>query len=368
MATGPFFFSQPFNEPKRKYKFFVEFDGGEKGSSIGHYFPNKEYVWFIKSCSKPSIKVEVTPREETISIFNTPVATRRINEGSTWNPITIKFINPFSHTFKPAIDDLSTNKEDFRGPIDLDYFFSIVMQSINANFGGNFIVTNSNSSTTGGGEYRNQQDAISAYLSSLSAAERTNAESKAVDVVLADAAKKGFVVKEATLVKDQKTGAIDYSQSCRGSAAISAVCKFNKFFGNIKIWDLGNGYFTLEEAKRLTELEKSLTSNDGDIVARLADTNNNGTIDPNEAIAEIDSQRAGKSIFSIGDTFPMGYWFLINPYIESIDVGSHEYTSDELQEYTLTIGYDSAKYFSLLNTSAGDQVSKELKRLRTISQ
>ncbi len=242
MASGPFFFSQPFNEPKRKYKFFVEFQGGENNHSLSYFFPNGEYQWFIKSCTKPSIKVEVTPREETISIFNTPVATRRINEGATWNPIAIKFVNPYSHTFKPAIQNLE-NTDDYRKAVDLDHFFSNVMSSINANFGGNFIVEAPAGTPK---VFENDEYLLLEYENTLDAVKLIEFG----QLPRKDRVAKALKELNATIAPQTKDKGTISNNSCKGTAAISAVCKFNKFFGSIKIWDLGNGYFTLDEAKK----------------------------------------------------------------------------------------------------------------------
>ena len=47
------------------------------------------------------------------------------------------------------------------------------------------------------------------------------------------------------------------------------------------------------------------------------------------------------------NTVDNGYWTLRNPYIKSIDFGTHDYSSDDLQEYSIEIGYESARYVVL---------------------
>lgn len=342
--AGPFFYSLPHSEPKRKYKFFVEFEGGEDGYSLSYFFPNNEYQWFVKSCTKPSVKFETTQKDETLSFFNTPVSTRKMNESANWNPIVIKFINPANHVF-----DLSNENKD------LDYFFSNVMSGINPNFGGNF------SNNRNIRIFNCESSLISAYISTLKDQKLISdflTGSQSDKVATATAGLGGILpVSVEPITRDISTGVLN-PNACRGSAESTAICKFYKYFGNIKIWDLGNGYFTPAELKAITDLERDVLA--GDKNATVYDTNKNNKLDPSETIDFLNQTQRGqnKQIFNMGDTFRMGYWYLINPYIENIDVGSFEYASDELQEYTVTIGYDSAKYFSLL-TEEGNSVNQE---------
>lgn len=372
MAQRPLFFSNSFTDPKRKYKFFVEFLNGEAGFSIGSFFPNYEYQWFIKSCTKPSFKATVTGQEETINIANIPDPRKRIYEASSWNPITIKFINPFSHTFKPAIDNNQTPKEDKRGPLDLDKFFSNVMRAVDVNQGANVIVPIQQ--TEGTRTFTTTQAMVAEYRSRLSPAEESKfsklpqreKEAQAAQGIAGVTFKVDTTSSSLVIGKD---GTINYSQICKGNAT-PAFCKFHKFFGNVRIWDMANGFFTLDEAKKITDLEERIIRGEPDVQA--FDPNNNGRLDPTEAIAFInnDQRNAEKTkIFNMADTFPMGYWYLIAPWIDSIDVGSHDYASDELQEYTVTIGYESARYVSVLDRADnGDLVLKELLELRKANE
>jgi hypothetical protein len=83
---------------------------------------------------------------------------------------------------------------------------------------------------------------------------------------------------------------------------MKASCVFIKFFGYIKIYDLITNF-------------------------------------PNNPDPKLD--------LSAATTFANGYWTLRNPFIKSIDFGNYDYSADDLVEYSLEIGYESARYVTL---------------------
>lgn len=319
----PYFFNHTYIDPKRKYKFITKFEGG----LINSLYPNDEYIWFIKSCTKPrvSLATKAADDEETRTFFgNVPDSSKRMLGQPTWQSVTIKMINPFSHTFKPLADDLgTTNTEEVPIP-DIDDFMSRIIKDIDPAQGGGSIYAVTHASN--GGTYNTKLEAIGAYYNSIAdAADATKFTRLSSEDQYKEAASSGF-----------KTGGVssatksDLSQTnCKSISDISkrASCSFAKYFGMLRIYDMGNGYYTYEEARQV--LSEKKTDN----------------TDPLHNVSR-------DTVFTLGDTFVMGYWSLQNPWIVSIDNGSHEYSTDDLQEYTIEIGYESAKYYSLMRKDA----------------
>ena len=79
---------------------------------------------------------------------------------------------------------------------------------------------------------------------------------------------------------------------------MKASCVFLKFFGDIKIYDLIN----------------------------------------NSPVVSTNGMQGAPQMVA------NGYWTLWNPWIKSVDFGNHDYASDELQEYSVEIAYESARY------------------------
>ncbi len=328
----PYFFNHTYIDPKRKYKFVTKFEGG----LINELYPNHEYVWFIKSCTKPrvSITTKNADDEDTRVFFgNVPDANKRMLGQPTWQNITIKLINPFSHTFKPLADNLDTAGTEQIPLPDVDDFLSRIIADIDPAQGGGSIYATTHAST--GKNFSTKLEAIGAYYNSISDAdESTTFTSLSMEDQYKEAAKAGFRSTGATGAS--KT---DLAQTnCKSIADISkrATCSFAKYFGLLRIYDMGNGYYTYEEARQVLSKPTEETK-------KLAPSKHN--VERN-------------TVFTLGDTFVMGYWSLQNPWIVSIDNGSHEYASDEFQEYTIEIGYESAKYYSLMRKDAVEEMLK----------
>lgn len=319
----PYFFNHTYVDPKRKYKFITKFEGG----LINSLYPNNEYIWFIKSCTKPkvSLATKAADDEDTRTFFgNVPDANKRMLGQPTWQTITIKMINPFSHTFKPLADDLGTQATEEIPIPDIDDFMTRMIKDLDPAQGGGSIYAITHAGN--GGTYTSKLEAIGAYYNSIADAnESTSFMRLSAKEQYDEAAKAGYRAGNASSATKS-----DLSQTnCKSLSDISkrATCSFAKYFGMLRIYDMGNGYYTYEEARQILSEKKT------------------EKIDPLHNV-----QR--DTVFTLGDTFMMGYWSLQNPWIVSIDNGSNEYNTDDLQEYTIEIGYESAKYYSLMRKDA----------------
>jgi len=105
-----YFWSNSYVHPKAKSKFLVEF-----GSGIFNTNFNGKYEWLVKAANRPKYTAEYEDFKNSISYATTSVLPKSWN----WEPITIKFVNPFSLTFWPR--DLTQ---------DLDEMLSKLAQSM----------------------------------------------------------------------------------------------------------------------------------------------------------------------------------------------------------------------------------------------
>jgi len=105
-----YFWSNSYVHPKAKSKFLVEF-----GSGIFNDNFNGKYEWLVKAANRPKYTAEYEDFKNPISYATTSVLPKSWN----WEPITIKFVNPFSLTFWPR--DLTQ---------DLDEMLSNLAQSM----------------------------------------------------------------------------------------------------------------------------------------------------------------------------------------------------------------------------------------------
>lgn len=105
-----YFWSNSYVHPKAKSKFLVEF-----GSGIFNTNFNGKYDWLVKAVNRPKYTAEYEDFKNTISYATTSVLPKSWN----WEPVTIKFVNPFSLTFWPR--DLTQ---------DLDEMLSNLAQSM----------------------------------------------------------------------------------------------------------------------------------------------------------------------------------------------------------------------------------------------
>jgi hypothetical protein len=100
-----YFWSNSYVHPKAKSKFLVEF-----GSGIFNDNFNGKYEWLVKAANRPKYSAEYEDFKNPISYATTSVIPKSWN----WEPITIKFINPFSLTFWPRdltqdLDEMLSN-------------------------------------------------------------------------------------------------------------------------------------------------------------------------------------------------------------------------------------------------------------------
>ena len=90
-----YFWSNKFVDPKRKFRFTVEF-GGDLDK-----LTQSKYPWMIKSISKPKYSADY----ETIQYKNqfTNAVGPIIPKSWSWKEVTVKFINPYSFTFASEV-------------------------------------------------------------------------------------------------------------------------------------------------------------------------------------------------------------------------------------------------------------------------
>ena len=303
--------------PKQKYKFLVEFDST---SIIGKTFNQKQYKYLIKSITKPKptmATAEANDQETRNWFGNTPDPTKRLQGSVSWSPITIKFVNQIVRTvnkgeetysttsYEPPDDEYPPSKPSGPGMAvpDLDHFFSRIVEDMDSSFFGGSAPKEFEFPKI---QYSRREDAIAAYINSLSIADRIGASKKSLADVLDAAQLAGFEYSDP---EDYSSFKEDASTLLRGidckssmDSFMKASCVFVKFFGFIKIYDL------------ITNL-------------------------PNNPNKDLN--------LSAATTFANGYWTLRNPFIKSIDFGSYDYSADDLVEYSIEIGYESARYVTL---------------------
>jgi hypothetical protein len=105
-----YFWSNSYVHPKAKSKFLVEFGSGLFNTNF-----NGKYEWLVKAANRPKYTAEYEDFKNPISYATTSALPKSWN----WEPITIKFLNPFSLTFWPR--DLTQ---------DLDEMLSNLAQSM----------------------------------------------------------------------------------------------------------------------------------------------------------------------------------------------------------------------------------------------
>jgi hypothetical protein len=105
-----YFWSNSYVHPKAKSKFLVEFGGGTFNDNF-----NGKYEWIVKAVNRPKYTAEYEDFKNPISYATTSILPKSWN----WEPVTIKFVNPFSMTFWPL---------DLRK--DLDQLLSDLAQSM----------------------------------------------------------------------------------------------------------------------------------------------------------------------------------------------------------------------------------------------
>jgi hypothetical protein len=105
-----YFWSNSYVHPKAKSKFLVEFGSGLFNDNF-----NGKYEWLVKAANRPKYTAEYEDFKNPVSYATTSVLPKSWN----WEPITIKFVNPFSLTFWPR--DLTQ---------DLDEMLSNLAQSM----------------------------------------------------------------------------------------------------------------------------------------------------------------------------------------------------------------------------------------------
>jgi hypothetical protein len=310
--------SSPVGSPKQKYKFLVEFDSS---SIIGQTFNQQQYKYLIKNITKPKptmATLEATDQETRNWFGNTPDPTKRLQGSVSWSPITIKFVNQIIRTvnkgeeigaagkWERPDDEYPPNDPNAPGMSipDLDHFFSRMVEDMDSSFFGGSAPKEFNFDTTN--FYSTPQDAVTAYLNSLSITDRIAAAKKNFSDNWNDARTAGFKFNEPEnySIKNEDASTLDKSIHCKSSmdSFMKASCVFIKFFGYIKIYDL---------------------------------------------ITNLPSNPDPKLNLSAATTFANGYWTLRNPFIKSIDFGNYDYSADDLVEYSLEIGYESARYVTL---------------------
>jgi len=103
LVLPPEFWDNAVSDPKRKFKFFVQF--GDK-SLINEVYPKFSYMWMIKSVSKPkpSLDTKEASDPETRTWFGYIPDPNKRNLGTvSWAPIQIKFINPVTRQERQTI-------------------------------------------------------------------------------------------------------------------------------------------------------------------------------------------------------------------------------------------------------------------------
>jgi len=299
------------SDPKYKFKFYVEF--GES-SIISDLYNARQYQYLIKSVTKPkpSIDTADSSNQETRTWFgNVPDPTKRNTGTVSWSPITIKFVNfikrqekkgagKTGESYAPPDDEespTSNSSTSLYSEWDLEHFFSRMVEDMDSSmFGGSAPKPLAWSTDR-------PENAIARYIETLEEEEdRIAYAKKSLKQKLDEAAKKGYTYVPLNNYSNdgEVASTINKTTNCKSSmdSFMKATCVYLKFFGDIKIYDL------------------------------------------------INTQPVGKSgnLLAGSEMIANGYWTLRNPWIKSVDFGNHDYTSDELQEYSVEIAYESARY------------------------
>lgn len=81
------------SEPKRKFRFIVQMDGLEAGTS------SNNAMWFAKSCTKPSFTIATTEHKYLNHTFYYPGSV-------TWNEVEIKLVDPVNPDMTATLSDI----------------------------------------------------------------------------------------------------------------------------------------------------------------------------------------------------------------------------------------------------------------------
>lgn len=319
--------------PKQKFKYLVEFSAG---SVIAENYPNHNYQYLIKSVTKPkpSNDTQDASNQETRTWFgNVPDPTKRQLGVTSWSPITIKFVNQVirNELSGSVPDEVLDYNSPFYGGVgggfqgatnipDLDYLFSKLSEEMDTSFNGypsiKQLKLNGNDES-----YFRKQNALLAYRQTLTDSAELAFRQKSLYDQIQEAQTKGFSADMSVYSSDITANTVDseggtvsgvtgptpsvLTRTCKSlDFFTSAACLCSKYFGSIVIYDLVN----------------------------------------NNPIAGKVSADDKNKLRSSSDLIATGYWTLRNPWIKSIDFGNHDYASDELQEYSVEIAYESARY------------------------
>lgn len=318
LPLPPDFWAENVGEPKRKFKFYVEFGAN---SLIDTLYPKKSYMWMVKSVTKPKPTLEVKEANdaETRTWFGSiPDPSKRSLGSVSWSPVSIKFVNQVTRRENDNYN-LKTIVYDFpdieHPPVtaavtDFDHFFGRLVEEADSAFAGGIagkeldwdkLVVSSKEDAIA--RYRNKIKDKPAELKEFTQKPFSQQAIIAQDDASLTAA--GMDLKSQNLYsKDLNTAMTLGSTDCKSSIDqfLKASCLFVKYFGDIKIYDM-------------------ITNS------------------PNAA-----SPSSSKELAKPSSTLANGYWTLRNPWIKSVDFGNGDYSSDDLQEYTVEIGYESARY------------------------
>jgi hypothetical protein len=260
-----YFWSNSYAQPKSKSKFLVEF-GGELDTVF-----NGKYSWLVKSVSRPKYTAEYEDYKNSVTYLTTKALPKSWN----WEPVTVKFVNPFSMTFWPA---------DIRK--DLDLFMSDYIQS--------FVKKDSyNNDTTG-------------------------------------------VLDENGLARISNTSAPSTNTNMEETTS--------RYFGNsIKVYDLSMGF-------------QSPGLGSGGGVYNGVNSNAQGK----EQYNDISNPTISSLELTLGEMYYNGYWEYSNPWIVKVDLGDHDYATDDFIEISITFKFQNAIYVSKLRE---DQMASDPDKL-----
>ena len=328
----PEFWDKNKGAPKHKFKFLVEFD---KNSIISQTFNQMQYMYMIKSITRPKAIVATADAndQETRTWFgNVPDPTKRLQGQVSWSPITIKFVNQIYRTilsgssgdvesYQPPDNEYPPTSGPKMAVPDLDHFFSRIVEDMDPSmFGGSAPkefaagVYNFSTNTILSNNYIRKEDAIAAFMNSLSPADRIARAKFSLNDNLVEASINDFnysIPDEYSVYTSTASTLRDTDCKSSIDSFMRATCVFIKFFGDIKIYDLANNV-------------------------------------PTAIVKDNDPVNIGPA-----NTIKNGYWTLRNPYIKNIDFGSSEYSADDFIEYSVEIGYESARYVVLNYTPDG---------------
>ena len=319
LPLQPEFWSENKGEPKRKFKFYVEFGNG---SLIDTLYPNHSYQWMIKSVTKPKPTLEVKEASdaETRTWFGSiPDPSKRSLGTVSWSPISIKFVNQLTRRENTnySLKSFEYQPPDIEHPpvipaaVDLDHLFSRLVEEADSAFAGgiagkeldwNKLVISSKEDAIA--RYRDTIKADAAKLKDFT--QKSFSDQARIAQTDASMGASGMALNSELLYSINKSSDANTlsSLNCKSSIDqfLKASCLFIKYFGEIRIYDMV--------------------------------TNSPHVKNPSSS----------KDLAAPSATLSNGYWTLRNAWVKSVDFGNGDYSSDDFQEYTLEIGYESARY------------------------